>query len=132
MSMRVTLEDLALLMVKKGVSPDTVKELLTELGATKERIDKIMSNLPQSEIIEEKKNKINEISQERVAKELMAISFEVVKIKSNVEIHKSRIEGLEARISSLEARFDALSNILVEYAPFLFKRDKGDAKPNVQ
>ncbi len=132
MSMRVTLEDLALLMVKKGVSPDTVRELLTELGATKERIDKIMDTLPKSEIVEEKKSKINEITQDRVAKELMALSFEVVKIKSNVEIHKSRIEGLETRISSLEARFEALSNILVEYAPFLFKRDKDNAKSNVQ
>ncbi len=131
MSMRVTLEDLALLMVKKGVPPDTIKDLLTELGATRERIEKIMSNIPQ-ETVQEKKNKINEIGQEKIAKELMSMSFEIVKMKSTIEIHKSRIEGLETRVSSIEARFEALSNILIEYAPFLFKRDKDNAKPSVQ
>lgn len=131
MSMRVTLEDLALLMVKKGVPSSTVKELLTDLGATSERIEKIMSNLPQ-EPAQEKKNKITEIGQEKIAKELMSMSFEIVRMKSMIEIHKSRIEGLETRVSSIEARFEALSNILIEYAPFLFKRDKDNAKPNVQ
>jgi len=131
MSMRVTLEDLALLMVKKGVPPNTVKELLTDLGATSERIEKIMNNLPQ-EPVQEKKNKITEIGQEKIAKELMSMSFEIVRMKSTIEIHKSRIEGLETRVSSIEARFEALSNILIEYAPFLFKRDKDNVKPNVQ
>jgi len=132
MSMRVTLEDLALLMVKKGVPPDTVKELLKDLGATSERIEKIMNNIPQEPVQEKKNNKITEIGQEKIAKELMSMSFEIVRMKSTIEIHKSRIEGLETRVSSIEARFEALSNILIEYAPFLFKRDKDNAKSNVQ
>jgi archaellum component FlaC len=130
--MRVTLEDLALLMVKKGVPPDTVKELLKDLGATSERIEKIMNNIPQEPVQEKKNNKITEIGQEKIAKELMSMSFEIVRMKSTIEIHKSRIEGLETRVSSIEARFEALSNILIEYAPFLFKRDKDNAKSNVQ
>jgi len=132
MSMRVTLEDLALLMVKKGVPPDTVKELLKDLGATSERIEKIMNNIPQEPVQEKKNNKITEIGQEKIAKELMSMSFEIVRMKSTIEIHKSRIEGLETRVSSIEARFEALSNILIEYAPFLFKRDKDNARSNVQ
>jgi archaellum component FlaC len=130
--MRVTLEDLALLMVKKGVPPDTVKELLKDLGATSERIEKIMNNIPQEPVQEKKNNKITEIGQEKIAKELMSMSFEIVRMKSTIEIHKSRIEGLETRVSSIEARFEALSNILIEYAPFLFKRDKDNARSNVQ
>lgn len=152
MSIKKSVEDLALIMLQKGATIDTTRSVLKALGFSDENVEQVigtlqlsgyvketeLQNAQQTGLINSHPSVTQQIDSTELNRTLKSIQEEVGRLQLELSqlsqrvknIENSETSGLEVKVKLLEAKVDGLIDAIGEYVPTLIKR-LGRGKPTL-
>lgn len=118
MTHKIELNRFVEILSKKGLKSKDIKEILEEIGVSKEKINSLVKEEIEEDEEDEEHQQIMDLE-----KEIISLNFDMNNIRNILDSYKKKVSDIEKKVEQIDNKLNNLLKVLEEYIPNIISKN---------